>query len=173
MTVLKEENSIYLILIVFLTVASYTDLKYSKVYNVWILAASVPAIYINTYKFFIWAGISIACGFILYVCRMVAAGDIKLVAYICGLLGPVSAGKVLLISLSIAAIYALYFLLSKKILCTRLIYFKEYLCKCIKSKSIYEYYNSKKDDKSLTMPLSHWFLIGCIVWRVCKLCIMM
>ena len=29
----------------------WVDLKYSKVYNVWILAASVPAIYINTYKF--------------------------------------------------------------------------------------------------------------------------
>ena len=171
MTALKEENTIYLILIIFLTVASYTDLKYSKVYNIWILAASVPAVYINTYKFFVWAGISIACSFILYLCRMVAAGDIKLIAYIYGLLGPSSANILILISLSIAAIYALYFLLSKKILYSRLIYFKEYLCKCIKSKSIYEYYDSEKVDKTLTMPLAQWFLIGCIVWRVCKLCI--
>ena len=169
MTVLKEENIIYLVLIIFLAVASYTDVKYSKVYNIWILSASLPAVYINTYKFFIWAGISIACSFILYMCRMFAAGDIKLLAYIYGLLGPVSASKILLISLSIAAAYALYFLISKKILYRRLIYFKEYVYKCIKTKSIAKYYDIEKDDKYLTMPLSQWFLIGAVIWRICNL----
>jgi hypothetical protein len=170
MTVLREEHILYSVLIVFLTVASYTDIKYSKIYNIWVLIASLPVIYIRSYSFFIWAAVSTACGFILYICRMVGAGDIKLVAYIYATLGPGHASTVLLISLSIAAVYALYFLLSKKILYIRLLYLKEYVSKCIKNKNIYEYYDINKNDRSLTMPMAQWLLAGFIIWRIYYLC---
>lgn len=52
MTVLREEHILYSVLIVFLTVASYTDIKYSKIYNIWVLIASLPVIYIRSYSFF-------------------------------------------------------------------------------------------------------------------------
>ena len=152
MTVLREEHILYSVLIVFLTVASYTDIKYSKIYNIWVLIASLPVIYIRSYSFFIWAAV------------------IKLVAYIYATLGPGHASTVLLISLSIAAVYALYFLLSKKILYTRLLYLKEYVSKCIKNKNIYEYYDINKNDRSLTMPMAQWLLAGFIIWRIYYLC---
>ena len=157
MTVLREEHILYSVLIVFLTVASYTDIKYSKIYNIWVLIASLPVIYIRSYSFFIWAAVSTACGFILYICRMVGAGDIKLVAYIYATLGPGHASTVLLISLSIAAVYAL-------------LYLKEYVSKCIKNKNIYEYYDINKNDRSLTMPMAQWLLAGFIIWRIYYLC---
>ncbi len=162
---------IYLILISILGVASYTDLQNLKVYNICIILGLTVAFYFNSYKFFLYIFVSFALSFILYLTRMLAAGDVKLIVMIYGFLGFEQGSSLVLISFALASIYALYYLLSKKILFTRLMYFKNYISKSIKTGSIVRYCDMKK-DVGLTMPMSPWFLLGFIVWRIGSICML-
>lgn len=159
-------------LILLLGGATYMDIRYRKIYNFWILLWGILGVWILGFHFLIPVGMSIGVLFILFILRMMGAGDIKLVSLLFAYLGFTSGLQVLFISFGLSSVYAFYILYSKKILYTRLKYFMDYLRLSVNTKSIVKYYDIQKDGAKISIPMAPWFLLGFIIWRIYDICMM-
>ena len=66
--------------------------------------------------------------------------------------------------LCLSAVYAFYYLVSKKILYSRISYFLRYVNSGVRDRTLYKY--SESFEKVPTMPMVPWFLLGFLVWRI-------
>lgn len=150
--------------------AAYTDIRYKKIYNIWIgfwlLAGTLMkgAFFI---PHVLGAGAAL---FIFYLLRVIGAGDIKLAALLYAYLGLYDAAYVLGIGMVLAAAYSFYYLYSKGILLERLLYFRQFLVLSLKTNSIHKYNEEKMGKEAPGIALAPYFLAGFLIWRLYVLC---
>lgn len=101
--------------------------------------------------------------FPLFYCRMMGAGDIKLMAFISGFLGFRSGGKAILISFLIGAAMALVKLLLQGILIQRLKYLYAYFKRLIMTKEAVPYHSPLRDGYEHTIPFGLCLFLGTLL----------
>lgn len=101
--------------------------------------------------------------FPLYLCRMIGAGDIKVMALIVGFLGPFQGADVLAVSFCIGAAVSLFKLLCRGILQQRLIYFMVYIRHLFQTKQITAYFKPERDGYDVTIPFVACLFFGTII----------
>jgi peptidase A24A, prepilin type IV len=152
--------------------AAYTDVRYKKVYNIWLLFWFLAGICICGIKFLPPVLLTSAALFIFHVLRMIGAGDIKLISLMFAYLGFKNGCIVVAAGMTLGAVYAFYKLYTSGILFERLLYFWKYTINTLKNNSVTKYYDCKKDSPNLVMPLSPFLLAGFLMWRLYSLCSM-
>lgn len=150
--------------------AAYTDILYGRIYNNYLLVFIFIGIVLKGMDFIFYFMLSLCFGFVLFLFSVIGAGDIKLLALIYGLQGYLDATIITVSGLVLAAIYALYHLISKNLLLSRLNYFRDFVVLCLSTKTINKYYDMKRATGELTMPLAPWFWLGFVLWRIYILC---
>lgn len=101
--------------------------------------------------------------FPLYLCRMIGAGDIKVMALIVGFLGPFQGADVLVAGFCIGAAVSLFKLLRRGILQQRLIYFMVYIRHLFQTKQIIAYFKPERDGYDVTIPFVACLFLGTII----------
>jgi peptidase A24A, prepilin type IV len=149
--------------------ATYTDIRYRKIFNIWLLFWLLIGVYLNRVNFIVLVCSSVLVLLIFHILRMIGAGDIKLIAIIIGYMGVGNGIKSVFTGLLLSAIYSLYLMYSKKILFSRLKYFSDYVMLSINSKTIFKYYDKKRDDIGVSIALAPWILLGFCIWRLCDI----
>lgn len=152
--------------------AAYTDIRYKKIYNIWIGLWILIGILIRGVFFIPNVFAAGAALFIFHLLRVIGAGDIKLAALLYAYLGFYDAAYVLGIGMVLAALYSFYYLYSKGILWERLLYFRQFLVLSLKTNSIHQYNEEKKGKEAPGIALAPYFLAGFLIWRLYVLCSM-
>lgn len=150
-----------------ISIASYMDIKYKKIFNPLILIFFVLGIVWYRLDFILHFTIGILLFIMFYILGILGAGDIKLLALIMGYLGYKDSLYIIGIGMVSAALYGVYYFCSKKILYAKLIYFIDYVRFCIKNHKFQQYCTDK--DSVSVMPMAQYFLIGFIFWRIIKI----
>ena len=97
------------------------------------------------------------------LCRMIGAGDIKVMALIVGFLGPFQGADVLAAGFCIGAAVSLFKLLRRGILQQRLIYFMVYIRHLFQTKQITAYFKPERDGYDVTIPFVACLFLGTII----------
>lgn len=165
------KNNIDILTAIFLGFSAYSDIRFKKIPNLWFLIFLVTGIYIYRMPFVITFILSSVSLFVFYLCGFFGAGDIKLISILCAFVGVRQLLIITFLGFLFAAIYSLCYLISKKLLISRLSYFINYSHFVFTSKRIIKY----KEFSSGTefMPVAHWILIGYVIWRFIELWIIM
>lgn len=158
-------RDIFVLLLI--SIASYMDVKYKKIFNPLIFIFLVLGTVSYRLDFILHFTIGILLFIIFYILGILGAGDVKLLALIIGYLGYEDGLCIIAIGMIAAAIYGAYYFCSKKILYAKLIYFIDYVRFCIKNHKFQQYYMDK--DSVSIMPMAQYFLIGFIFWRIIKI----
>lgn len=108
------------------------------------------------------AAVAAALFFILFCCRMIGAGDIKLMALICGYLGLKAGAAAIVYSFLLGAFWSLFRLLRLRILKKRLFYFTAYIRQVLTTGEITEYYNPHSDGYEAVIPFALCLFAGTI-----------
>ena len=104
--------------------------------------------------------------FLLFLCRMVGAGDIKLAALICGYLG-LSAGVLAIGSgFLIGAFWSLIKMAERKILLTRLFCLLAYIRHIFQTGKLTAYYDPVRDGYDVVIPLGLCLSLGTLGYMV-------
>lgn len=163
-------------MLVILTVGAFYDLKNHKIPNWWILSASMVGLLLLCWlqtetgaqglklcSHFLLRGIGvIALFFPLYYCRMLGAGDIKLMAVICGFLGLLQGGTVIFTGFLIGAVLALIKLLIQRSLIQRLTYLYAYFRRMFLTKEVMAYHRPDRDGYRHTIPMGLCLFLGAL-----------
>lgn len=161
----------YVLVLILLILGLYTDTKSYKIKNSVIISFVCAGLIVN----YVYSGVSgvgdwiigftlpILVLFILFILRMLGAGDIKLIATIGGILGIQFLIDSSIYILIAASIMALFKMLIKRNLKTRLNHFFTYLLHSITYRQIgvYDQLN-KEEDKSHVIRLSYAISAGTI-----------
>ena len=102
--------------------------------------------------------------FPLFRLRMIGAGDIKLMALMCGCLGMLQGGFAIVYGFILGAAMSLIKLLVQGSLRVRLSYLSAYIRRFIHTKEIVAYYNPSRDGYESTIPLGLCLFLGTLVY---------
>lgn len=98
--------------------------------------------------------------FVLFLCRMIGAGDIKMAALICGYLG-FSMGTVAIgCGFIIGAVWSLLKMILNGSLFVRFSYLFTYIRCVIQTGKLSAYYSSKRDGYNMVIPLGLCLFLG-------------
>lgn len=155
------------------------DVRYHKIPNWWILSGVLlgaglmwwleaaetkdwwPVIW-----FFVCCFLVVIVFFPLFYCRMIGAGDIKLMALICGYLGLSYGGIAILYGFLLGAILSLTKLLVQKSLLRRLQYLYAYCKRLILTKEVTPYHNPGRDGYEHTIPMGLCLFLGTLFYTI-------
>lgn len=153
-----------------LSVGSLYDMKYYRVPNWWAAAGAVLGIGLDIFSgqgppwsaavFLLRAAAVVTVFFILFCCRMIGAGDIKLMALICGYLGLKTGAGAIACSFLAGAVWSLFRLIRLRILLKRLFYFTAYIRQVFTTGMIAEYYNPQSDGYEAAIPFALCLTVG-------------
>lgn len=101
--------------------------------------------------------------FLLFVCRMIGAGDIKTAALIFGYLGFGTGFKAVAGGFIIGAFWSLFLMAVKGSTFQRLSYFLSYLRSLFQTKKITAYYSSSRDGYDAVIPLGFCMFLGTLL----------
>lgn len=104
-----------------------------------------------------------AAFFMLFVCRMIGAGDIKTAALIFGYLGFGTGFKAVAGGFIIGAFWSLFLMALKGSTFQRLSYFLTYLRSLFQTKKITAYYSSSRDGYDAVIPLGFCMFLGTLL----------
>lgn len=161
----------YILIILLLTIALYTDTKAYKIKNNVIILFLLLGLIIN-YAYLGFNGIEVwVIGlivpfillFILFMLKMIGAGDIKLISTIGGILGIEFLINASIYIIIIATIIAIIKMIRYKQLRSRLVYFYNYVLDIVITKKIGPYCELKSEDKSYIIRLSYAISGGTII----------
>lgn len=177
----KEGDSIIqtFVLLFVLGAGSYFDIREHRIPNWWILAGMVSGILLTFLEFGEAVGVLLflrvfltflgrmaavtALFFILFLCRMVGAGDIKLAALICGCQG-LSKGAVSVgLGFLIGALWSLVKMRKDRSFLRRISYFLAYFKHTIHTGRITAYYVPDRDGTDNVIPLGPCLLLGTVL----------
>lgn len=158
-----EKTSAFLLLGI-LGISMISDLKTGKVKN-WIIISGLVLSLLFQVRFsglkgivifILGIGIPVMMLFLLFLFRVMGAGDIKLLSVVGGFLGPRAVFQCIVITFILGAVFALAKVLIKQNLLHRLHYLAKYSTEFIKNKKIEPYY--KPEDGMdcvihLTVPI--------------------
>lgn len=171
-----------LILLCLLTGAAQQDYRCGKVSNYWILLGTIiyfaagyvvhirgPSLsqvsLLTAYGGFIVCFISVTGIFlILFLFRMMGAGDIKVMALIGGYLGLYEGLLVIFYGLAAAAVWSLIFMLRKKILRKRITYFINFIRFFYAAGKPEACYVRDEDRAQVVFPFVPFLWLGLLVW---------
>lgn len=102
--------------------------------------------------------------FPLFRLRMIGAGDIKLMALMCGCLGMIQGGLSIIYGFVLGAALSLIKLLVQGSFMVRFMYLSAYIRRIIHTKEIVEYYNPARDGYESTIPLGLCLFLGTLIY---------
>ncbi len=102
----------------------------------------------------------------LFLCRMMGAGDIKVIGLIVAYLGPVAGAAALLPGLLIGAVWSFAKMAAKGILFKRLSYFWDYVKRVRQTGRFTAYYSSSRDGYEVVIPLGLCLFLGMLVYII-------
>ncbi|MDF2886414.1 MAG: peptidase prepilin type [Lacrimispora sp.] len=104
-----------------------------------------------------------AAFFLLFLCRMIGAGDIKIIALICAYLGYGNGSTAVAAGFLIGAIWSLVLMTVKGSTFHRFSYFLTYFRSFIQTKKITAYYSSSRDGYDAVIPLGFCMFLGTLL----------
>lgn len=116
--------------------------------------------------FFIRALVTILVFAPLFHARMTGAGDVKLMAAICGFMGFVDGGGSILVSFLAGALLALVKMLVQRSLFQRLGYLFAYFKRFILTKEVVPYHIPSRDGYGHTIPFGLCLFLGTVIYVV-------
>ena len=99
----------------------------------------------------------------LFKIGVIGAGDIKLYGILPLFFSNISSIKIILLSILLSAILALFKMLYLHIIVSRFQYFHSYLQLCFTNQKVYPYYFNENKTKNSTIPLTASIFIICII----------
>ena len=128
------------------------------IYSGWLAAAG----------YLVRIAVTVSVFFLLFLCRMMGAADIKCMALICGYLGFGSGVQVIGAGMVIGAFWSLFRLVVRKSLGDRLCRLAAYIRQTIHLKQLMVYHSPGKEGKEGVIPLVFclfWGLAVCVLWK--------
>lgn len=101
--------------------------------------------------------------FFLFLCRMIGAGDIKIIALICGYLGFGTGFTAVAGGFLIGAFWSLVLMTVKGCAFQRFSYFLTYIRSLFQTKKITAYYSSSLDGYDAVIPLGFCMFLGTVL----------
>lgn len=98
--------------------------------------------------------------FVLFLCRMIGAGDIKMAALICGCLGLKTGMAAVFSGFLLGALWSLLKLLATGSFTKRISYFLAYIRRLIQTKELTYYYVPSRDGYDGVIPLGLCLFLG-------------
>ncbi|MEG0813310.1 MAG: prepilin peptidase [Clostridium sp.] len=169
------------LLFIFLTGGACWDLKTAKIPNWWILLGVVSFITAKVMSgsftgsmeseskimfFLIRISFYVILLFPLFLLHMVGAGDIKMMALIGGYLSISQGFQVIFYGLAVSAAWSLLYMIQKKILKKRIIYFFIYFSQLFKTGPIVPYYQAERDGNQIAFCFVPFLWCGLCMWIV-------
>lgn len=108
--------------------------------------------------------VTVAVFFPLFYVRMIGAGDIKLMAVICGFLGPWNGSLAIVYGFLIGAAMSLIKMLVQRTLFRRLNYLYAYIRRLILTKEVTAYHDPSRDGYTHTIPFGLCLFLGALVY---------
>lgn len=136
---LVEYGTEHLILCAGIAVCAWTDLKYGKVWNVWLLFLAVVGVAQKGSAFFTGAVVFLAVGMCLFRFRVMGAGDGKMMAVIGGFLGLSAGFYAIALGFLTGAVWSLWRMKRCGVAAERFLYLKHYVETAMASKRIQPY----------------------------------
>lgn len=149
------------LLCIIATGAGWTDLRRGKVYNWWLLAGTAAGICCRGNRFFLPAALVLLPAFALFRCRMMGAGDGKLMALIAGYLGFWNGMEAIAAGFAVGAVWSLHRLWCEGSFRARLRFMSVYFMRVIQEKEVIAYDAGTPDTRS-RIPLAVCLAAG--VW---------
>lgn len=147
------------------------DWKCRKISNLWIITGVLTGSFFYGGRFWWSAMLMIPTGYWLYFFRMIGAGDLKLMALICGFIGFVPGLCAIGVSICICGAATLaavcFHYLPEVCLPERLDYFLAWLRRLIQTKERIPYYDAGRDGKESGIPLGSYLCIGTLCCLAC------
>ena len=168
-------------LLCLLTGASWQDLKYGKVSNFWILSGIVVFFFLRFMVFirgpsevrggfftdsivFMFRFVTVSAIFsVLFLFRMMGAGDIKVMALIGAYLGLLEGFLTIFYGLAASAAWSLLFMIHKKILIQRIQYFIRFMHRFFVTGDISAYYEKSTDSIQAGFALVPFLWLGLLI----------
>lgn len=166
------------IVLVMLAGGAAYDLRDHRIPNWWVLGSAAVGLlwltWLDSWQdgvvwqvpawFFIRALVTILAFVPLFHARMTGAGDVKLMAAICGFMGFVDGGGSILVSFLVGALLALVKMLVQRSLFQRLGYLFAYFKRFILTKEVVPYHIPARDGYSHTIPFGLCLFLGTVIY---------
>lgn len=161
-----DESKIKNLFYICLLTVSILDIRFHRIPNWWLVLWAMIGLVYRSVGFLLPALTVTAVCFPLFLCRMTGAGDIKLMALICGYLGFWPGIWAIGYGFLAGAVFSLFRLISQKSLKTRLCYLFAYIGRIIQTKELSAYYDARRDGYENTIPLGACLALGTAVSMV-------
>lgn len=102
--------------------------------------------------------------FPLFIFRMMGAGDIKLMAVLCGALGIQDGFPAIFYGLAAAAAWSFLYMVRMRILKKRILYFLNFIRRLLWAEYEGPYYLAERDGKEASFCLAPFLLGGFVLW---------
>lgn len=171
------------LLSVYLTGSAWWDLRTGRIPNLWTALGAAGFLtlqYMIQYirgpsgslcgflsaaaVFLLRTGLFTAVFFLLFLFRMMGAGDIKAMALIGGYLGIFNGFSVIFYGLSAAAAWSFFHMIHRGILMKRIRYFLNYMRRSLESGTITPYYTGAGDDCEAGFCFVPFLWCGFFIW---------
>lgn len=147
--------------------------RYLVIWGVFFLAASIRQE--RLLWFIVGAGAALLLLFPLFFFHMMGAGDIKLMALLCGWLGLFPGLRLIFYGLFSAAIWSFFYMMRKRIFLTRIGYFLCYIKqlswysgKLLQGERPAPYFDAERDGREAAFCLAPFLLLGYLIWLLLK-----
>ncbi|WP_313152457.1 A24 family peptidase [Lacrimispora sp.] len=167
----KEGDCIvrYVILLLILGVGAFYDVREHRIPN-WLVLSGIilgilleipgPENSLGGLLFLLRLVIVTGIFFLLFLCRMIGAGDIKLTALICGFLGLKAGALAVGLGFLIGAFWSFIKLAGSGILFTRLSCLLAYIRHVFQTGNLTTYYDPDRDGYDVVIPLGLFLFLG-------------
>lgn len=155
------------VILTLLAGGAFFDIKGRRIPNWWILSGAVLGLYLHRQEpaWFLVRMLAVtALFFPLYYCRMVGAGDIKLMALACSYCGLSGGASVIFIGFLAGAVWSLVKLIYDRSFLARFSYLTAYVRRLIRTKEVTAYYSPARDGYHMTIPFAVCLFLGGILY---------
>lgn len=147
----------------FLLGAALTDRMQHRIFNWWVLIGAAAGIYLRGADFLAaFAGILFVL-LPLFRIRAFGAGDVKLMALICGYAGVFEGVKCIYAGMVFAAAVSVCRMIQTKSLKARLIHLCVYIRHTIQTKQITEYCDIRREKSGAVIALAPYLFLGTVI----------
>lgn len=149
-------------LLILLLLAALEDLRFYKVNNKIIIMGLLLGFIVNVYEsgvdglviWFLGALTPLVLLFLLYLCRMMGAGDLKVFSFIGCFLGVSFVLRSIVVSFILGAILSFFILLKNRSIFSRCYRVISYVSESIQSRRLMSYYTLSQDDRKYVIPFT-------------------
>lgn len=156
-------------LMICLAAAGFWDVKARRIPNRWIylwyffgFGVYACSGWLAALGYLVRSAVAVGLLFLLFLCRMMGAGDVKCIALICGYLGFSDGALVAASGMMIGALWSLGKLIHGNLAGERMGYLLAYFRRVFQERRITAYYVPERDGREVTVPLALCLLLGLI-----------